>query len=148
MIELILPRTTEHSQNIYWHFQILTANWNTQMISIILTPFTSNLQNPTQIITQYSDHNALYFHSSLIFNSLTGSTWKVFLSIKVSFSDYSRVRPTLYLCVQTVMPLQSTNHGFQVSVVCHMGSVLRAAYSLFNVYVAKLTIFPTTDLHV
>jgi len=24
----ILPRTTEHSQSIYWHFQILAVNWN------------------------------------------------------------------------------------------------------------------------
>jgi hypothetical protein len=39
------------------------------MISVILIPYASNFQTPTKIITQYSDHNALYFPSSLIYIS-------------------------------------------------------------------------------
>jgi hypothetical protein len=81
----ILPRTTEHTQNIYWHSQIRTVNWNTQMISIIQTPCTSNFQTPTQIITQHSDHNALYFHPSLIFNSRQVLFEKLFWPQKLTF---------------------------------------------------------------
>jgi len=110
-----IPRTTEHSQNIYWHSQILTVYWNTQMISIILTPCISNFQTPTQIITQYSGHNALYFHSSLIFKSK-----QVLLEKFLSPQLITAESDPPCICVQNLRPLQSTNHAFQVFAVCHV----------------------------
>jgi len=66
------------------------------MINVILTQCTStsNFQTLTHTDTQYSDHNALYYHYSLIFNSR-----QVLLenfACKLTFLITS-VRPTLYV---------------------------------------------------
>jgi hypothetical protein len=107
----ILPRTTEHSQNIYWDSQILTVYCNTQMISIILNPCFSNFQTPTQIITQYSDHNALHFHSSLIFKSK-----QVLLE---KFSLYNRLQQSEPPCM-CPESLASAIHQPRISSVCSL----------------------------